>query len=264
MSTTSTSHGAAMRTFVVVALSLLVFVAGGLALRRAWAPQGVFGYAVDGDTKVTYVGDGSPAARAGMQVGDIIDLRSTPLQFRHMVGLTPFTLQANQRVTFGLIHKGTRRTLALTSIPEPRGRFDAVFRVSVLVCALFFIVLGAALVLLRPSLLTWAFFIYCLSDTGFSFQTVSLLLPFPGWYISRALFHHILDVAGTVGLFVFALCFLNEPVKGWRLSALRAMPWLFAGLLGFSLFELYFLWLIGGPPGKLIGDIDFGFSTLLL
>ena len=106
----------------------------------------------------------------------------------------------------------------------------------VLVFALFFIVLGAALVLLRPSLLTWAFFIYCLSDTGFSYHNLSLLLPFPGWYISRGLFHHALDIAGTVGLLVFALCFLNEPVKGWRLSALRLVPWLFAALLVFSLF----------------------------
>ncbi len=179
MLTPSISRTAALRTFVVVALSLLVFVAGGLAIQRVWAPIGVFGYAVDGDTKVTYVGDGSPAARAGIQVGDIIDLRSTPVQFRHMVGITPFTLHASQRVTLGLIHEGVRRTVTLTSISEHRGRFDAVFRVLVLVFALFFIVLGAALVLLRPSLLTWAFFIYCLSDTGFSYHNLSLLLPFP-------------------------------------------------------------------------------------
>jgi hypothetical protein len=87
MSLHDPSKRAALRTLVVIALSLVVFVAGGLDFRRIWVPIGQLGYQLNGNDVVVYVADGSPAARAGMLAGDIVNLPSTPPQFRYMTGV---------------------------------------------------------------------------------------------------------------------------------------------------------------------------------
>lgn len=250
MSTHSPSNRAALRTFVVVALSVIVFAAGGFDLRRIWIPIGLFGYQANGDQVVMYVADGSPAAKAGMQVGDIIDLRSTPVQFRHLVSQGA-TVAAGQSATFVLIHKGASRTVTLTTIPqitEAHGYYTA-YRIAVLAVAALYIFLGATLVLLRPSLMTWGFFFYCLANAPFTFFAIEMFVPYPwpwvAWVLSWSL-----SSAGIVGLLIFALNFLNEPVRNWRLSAVRAMPWLFVGLLVFGFFWTYKWGWVGGAPGE--------------
>ncbi len=249
MSTESPSNRAALRTFVVVALSLIVLVAGGLDFRRIWIPSGDFGYAADGNDVVNYIQDGSPAAKAGMQVGDTIDFQSTPAQDRWYAAQAG-TLAAGQRVTFGLKHDGVLRNVTLTSTPQVTEHYYVAYRIAVLGVAVLYIVLGAALVLLRPSLMTWGFFLYCLANAPFTFFTATLLYPSPWPYVAYSLYW-ILYSAGVVGLLVFALCFLNEPIKGWRWSALRTMPWLFAALCIFGVYFTYHWGWVGGPPGEL-------------
>jgi hypothetical protein len=249
MSTDSPSNRAAVRTFVVVALSLIVLVAGGLDFQRIWFPIGEFGYAADGNDVVNYVKDGSPAAKAGMQVGDIIDLQSTPAQYRWYAVQTG-TLAAGQSVTFGLKHNGVLRSVTLTSTPQVTEHYYVAYRIAVLGVAVLYIVLGAALVLLRPSLMTWGFFLYCLANAPFTFYTAMILYPPPWPYVAYSLYWILYNV-GVVGLLVFALCFLNEPIKGWRFSALRTMPWLFAALSIFGLYFTYHWGWVGGPPGEL-------------
>jgi len=263
MSTHSPSNRAALRAFVIVASSLLVLVAGGLDLRRIWIPLGDFGYDINGDGRVTYVEAASPAARAGMQVGDNIDLQSTPAQFRFFAAFStaPAT---GQSFAFGLIHKGVRRTIMLTATRGTYDEPDAVYRIGAFFVALLFITLGVALVWLRPSIMTWGFFVYCLSATPFTFTAVEVFFPFPWPYVANYIFLTFLFVAGDVGLLIFALCFLNEPIKGWRLSALRLMPWLFAALFIFAVFSTYqFTW-IGGPPGELLNRIFLVIRALIL
>jgi hypothetical protein len=260
MSTDSLSNRAALRTFVVVALSLLVLVAGGLDLRRIWVPIGVFGYATDGNDAVTFIEDGSPAAKAGMQVGDTIDLQSTPARFRWYVAQAG-TLASGQSVTFGLMHSGVLRIVTLTAIPQVTEHYYTAYRIAVLGVAVLYIVLGAALVLLRPSPMTWGFFLYCLANAPFTFYAITLFFPFPWPYVVYSV-SWILTTAGIVGLLVFALCFLNEPVSGWRSSALRTMPWLFATLVIFGLFFTYHWGWIGGPPGELLTRIFVGIPAL--
>jgi hypothetical protein len=260
MSTDSPSNRAALRTFVVVALSLLVLVAGGLDIRRIWIPVGVFGYATDGNDVVTYVEDGSPAAKAGMRVSDTIDLHSTPARFRWYAAQAG-TLESGQSITFGLIHDGVPRTVTLTAVPQVTEHYYTAYRIAVLGVAALYIVLGAALVLLRPSLMTWGFFLYCLANAPFTFYSISLFFPLPWPYIEYVV-QYSLSAAGIVGLLVFALCFLNEPIKGWRLSGLRTMPWVFAALFIFGLYFTYHWGWIGGPPGELLTRIYVGTAAL--
>src|ERR1700694_4505283 len=262
MATHSSSNRDAIRTFVVVALSLLVLVAGGMDFRRVWTPIGVFGFQANGDEEVIFVLDGSPAAKAGMQVGDIIDLRSTPLQSKYFA-VQAGTLTAGQSATFGVTHRGARRILTLTAIPQVTEAqpYYTVYRIAVLGVALLYIFLGAALVLLRPSLMTWGFFVYCLANAPFTFYSMALLYPFPWPYVAYAV-QWCLIAAGTIGLLVFALCFLNENVKGWRFSALRTMPWLLAALVIFGLVWVYQWGWVGGPPGELFSRVYIGIQVL--
>src|ERR1700694_1650042 len=187
MATHSSSNRDAIRTFVVVALSLLVLVAGGMDFRRIWTPIGVFGFQANGDEEVIFVLDGSPTAKAGMQVGDIIDLRSTPLQSKYFA-VQAGTLTAGQSATFGVTHRGARRILTLTAIPQVTEAqpYYTVYRIAVLGVALLYIFLGAALVLLRPSLMTWGFCVYCLANAPFTFYSMALLYPFPWPYVGDA------------------------------------------------------------------------------
>jgi hypothetical protein len=250
MSTHSPSNRAAIRTFVVVALSLVVLIAGGLDFRRIWIPIGDFGYQWSGDDVIDYVADGSPAAKAGIQVGDTIDLRLTPPQFRWYAAQAG-TLEASQSATFSLKRNGVSRLVTLTSAPQATEAYYAAYRVAVLGIAILYIALGAALVLLRPSLMTWGFFAYCLANAPFTFYAIGLYFPYPWPYVEYPLTWTLVS-AGYVGLLVFALCFLNEPLKGWRSSALRMMPWLFAALVVYGPYLTYMWGWAGGPPNGLL------------
>ncbi|HXW51374.1 MAG TPA: hypothetical protein VEJ41_05235 [Candidatus Acidoferrales bacterium] len=250
MATQGSSHRATIRAFVVVALSLLVLVAGGMDFRRIWIPIGIFGYQANGDDVVFFVQPGSPAAKSGMQVGDLLDVQTLPVGTRY-TELQGGTLEAGQSGIITFVHHGIRHVVTLTATPQVTEHYYAAYRVTVLAIAALYIFLGAALVLLRPSLMTWGFFLYCLAYCPFTFYVGALLYAFP-WPFVFFCGQLLLDNAGIVGLLVFALCFLNEPVHGWRQTALRAMPWLFVALNLFDCAYLYQWYWMGGPPGELL------------
>src|SRR5215469_1960979 len=260
MSTNSPSSRATLRGFVVVALSLLVFSAGALDMRRIWTPIGVFGYSLDGNGSVTYVKNGSPAAKAGILVGDSVDLRATAPQDRYYVA-DAGTLEAGDSITFALVHNGALRMVTLVSMPKVTESYYTAYRIAWITVAALYIILGAALVLLRPSPITWGFFFYCLANTPFTFYAITDYFPFPWPYVEFTL-QLVLITSGIVGLIVFALCFLNEPLKGWRRSALAATPWLFLALIAFDLYYLYIWGWVGGPPGELVQRTYLGINAV--
>jgi len=270
MATHSPSNRAALRAFVVVTLSLLVLMAGSLDLWRIWHPIGVFGYRLNGDEAVTLIRDGFPAAKAGMQVGDTIDLQSTPARYRFYAAAGD-TLAPGESITFGLLHKGVRRMVTLTATPqvnEQNEHLYAAYRMAAVAVAILFIILGAALVLLRPSLMTWGFFLFCLGDTPLAFAIAEVLYPFPWPYVFDTTFSQLFGrnanpgTLGIVGLLVFALSFLNDPMKRWRSWAIRLMPWLFVILCGLGTFTFYQQFWIGGPPGQLLNQIALVITAL--
>lgn len=246
---------AALRAFVVVSLALLVIFAGALDFRRIWVPIGDFGYSVDGNDRVVFVADGSPAAKAGMRAGDSIAVQSTPKQFRYAAA-DAGTPEAGQTITFGLMHNGSVRMLTMTSTTQQTEKYYAGYRIAVLAVAILYIALGAALVLHRPSLMTWGFFLYCLYGAPFTFYAVTFAFPFPWPYIVTAL-QGVLSSAGLVGLLVFALYFLNDPLRRWRNVAMRTIPWLFAAICASWLAWEYQWGWSGGPPGEIMGRAFF-------
>jgi hypothetical protein len=225
MSEHSRSNRPGIRSTVVVAVSLLAIGTSAWSLAPGWIPSGRLAFWTDTSNVVTYVTDNSPAARAGVRVGDVVDLAATPpgSRFRAWLGITE---RAGDRVTIGLVHKGSLQMVTVTSIPGPKVPWSV--RAGLFGIALLFVALGSALVLLRPSITTWGFYFYCIGNYP-NHTAAILLLPGPWDYIAYNI-DILRQFAGSVGLLIFAICFLNEPMRGTRLTALRLMSWLSIGL----------------------------------
>lgn len=118
MSTQSPSNRAALRALFVIALSLVVICFAAPDIRRLWQPFGVFGYGTNLDGVVTSIDANSPAANAGIQLGDRVDERLTPPQFRWFVVQIAVCPQPGVPVSFDLIHNGIHRTVTLIAVPE--------------------------------------------------------------------------------------------------------------------------------------------------
>jgi hypothetical protein len=102
------------------------------------------------------------------------------------------------------------------------------------VVALIFVGLGATLVLLRPGVLTWMLFLFCLrvaaSAPALAFQAY---IPTVGADLEEA-FYDVVPAVGYVSALVFAARFSNPHEDDWREWCVRCAPWLFAilGVLG--------------------------------
>ncbi|HEY9179357.1 MAG TPA: hypothetical protein VIO32_01480, partial [Candidatus Baltobacteraceae bacterium] len=99
--------------------------------------------------------------------------------------------------------------------PEPRASVGLLYYTvpgTVLRLAVYFVFLVTAvlLVLARPALLTWLFYVYCLSSGPF-YVTTTLGTLWPAWgYELMAPFAQLVTAGGVVALALFALCVPND------------------------------------------------------
>ena len=160
--------------------------------------------------------DESPAARAGVEVGDRLDLRAMrciPLDTE----LCASSLALWGGVTYVL--PGRTATLILEPhgeaparevhlVAKPRPRSVAVDIVLVLLqTAGVLVVLGAAyLVWIRPGPMTWGFFVYVMYfNPGQSFQWLAYLQQWPRAQFMQDVVFCVLQALGYAGLLLFAL-----------------------------------------------------------
>ena len=159
-----------MRVFAVV-LSVLYALAYGvptvLSLNGYYGLTGITKAGSTGTlapgADVNTVGSvvpGSPAARAGIVKGDVVAL----VEAEHL----PVVLQLFHRVTAGrptayaVTHDGRRRIVSLVPVRTPASTRDDALVIAQLVRGFLIVLMGALLVLLRPSIMTAAFFVLCL------------------------------------------------------------------------------------------------------
>jgi hypothetical protein len=239
-----------IRGCVVFVLTVVMIAANAADFRRIWIPLGVLGFSTDGNGVVTAVSDHRlPGARAGMRVGDRVDLASTPPQYRAFVYQIGYTPEPGNQVTFRLVSGRSSRDVTLTSVPQ--GPYEKAVGVTIFGVALLFILIGATVVLLRPSVMTWGFFFYCLGYAPGN-QTV-FNTAFPGLvgFYTADVFLALISLGGSVGLLVFALYFLSEPLKRWRRTILNLVPWLTVILVAFTIVQLYETNWVGSRYGEL-------------
>lgn len=194
-----------------VALALNVAAAAEL-----FAPQTTFGYRViyTKGFEVAIVDPETPAARAGIAAGDVLDFRNSTLHDR-IVGLEYQPARPGERVAFEVSHAGRTRRLQLTAgTLTPSQAQHAIFSplASFLRLTGFAYIAVALIILLRrPSRMTWGLFLYLVASTNVE------LYHFPESLAPVAAFaSDLLGVAGLVGLVIFAARFPNDGAAGWH------------------------------------------------
>jgi len=249
------SNRAALRAIVVIALSLFVICIAAPDIRRLWQPFGIFGYGTNLDGVVTSVDANSPAADAGIQLGDRVDESLTPPQFRWFVVQIAVCPQPGVPISFDLIHNGSHRTVTLIAVPEAMSNAHRVVIAIKFALTILVVAIGAVVVLLLPNPTTWGFFLFCLATMPPWVNAFFLYTPMPTRYVLLG-FAYIIVTAGSIGLLIFAFRFLREPVEGWRLFGLRTMLYAFALLLILNEWSFYQTNWFGGPPAEVLNRIQ--------
>ncbi len=182
--------------------------------------------------RVIDVDSPGPAERAGVRVGDRFDSATS---FENRLYLQSVRNSSpGQRVAFLITSKnGAPRTINLLA---ETGEWDA----SVVpeyfmwvVVDLVFVVVGSILVLLRPSVMTWAFFLYCIGTApGFVLGFYWL----PAWLVfATGGFVNALQALGLAALLVFCVRVPNDrSLGGWRYLEWIGAPLVFVSTLSCS------------------------------
>jgi hypothetical protein len=227
---------------IIIVVAVGAWMLGTLApeLRCLRAPCPATGLGVSYDGTVTDVQPHSPASAASLVPGDRI-VRPWP------EGLFRDPPPA---VTFTVSHNGGVRQVTLVPAPASWTR-DQKLRFTALVLEyLIFLIVGSAILLLRPNPMTWAFYLYCVLR-----RFGDLLFYWPGSAtVYWANFLALLALGGSTCALVaiFALRFPDDRPTGWRSVAGRvavalaiALPfaWVYA-FVRVAFFSLPSQWLI--------------------
>jgi len=238
----------------VISVAMIVIISGvnleswlGPALRPA--SYGDFG--VDTETwswRVAQVSPGSPADKAGLRIGDVIE---PPKTLRELYTLSGSAQpRVGEHVTFVAERGGKSRTLTLEAAPLQRSSPpDLIFQMAIWISSLIFLLVGTLLALVRPNKMTWGFF---LGSAAFVWSFVNassnlptdLVLPFNLFCFA------VLAPAGVTGLLVFFLRFPTNSPVGWRKKIDDLAPLIFLVL---AVFQPYWLGLpnflsVGNAP----------------
>lgn len=213
-----------VRAVIVIAMS--AWSVGTLAPRLScvWQACPQNGLLLTFDGEVENVDPDSPAAEAGIAAGDRI---RTPLP-RELSRDPPITY------TFDLEHNGGNvRRVVLAPKPTPATRGETLRLFALVVSYLVYVLVGSALLLLRPSAMTWSFYLY-----GILRRYGDLFFYWPGsaaFYWANALTYSTLGGATCALVLIFALRFPRNEVSGWRkvveriaigLAVLFSLGWL--------------------------------------
>jgi hypothetical protein len=206
-----------VRLIVVLLISLTSVALWAPDVPRVFGhPLATTGFTTNSAGVVTAVEPGSPAERSGIRAGERIDFAATTLQSRVLlVNQNLQNLFPEQQFPVSVIHSGRPATVMVSSNPEtardtatvlPRIAFDVLLLAA-----------GVALVLLRPTKATWAFFILTAFNPGLPINAVIWFGP-PVYQIAMTILTGpaFATLSGLAAL-VFALYLLvGTPIPHWR------------------------------------------------
>ena len=173
--------------------------------------------------QVVNVDPGSPAARAGVREGDELVTRE---QFSDEM-LAFENPRAGDRGTFTLKHPDGRvYSVTLRAIPVPGfGTWDRITGVLGILPATVFLIVGFALVFLRPSVMTWSFYATGIGyfSTASSFEYFSTLLPHGAFAVLAFVLYTFFGSFAVLPLLPFVLRFPNDRLTGFSPTFERAV-----------------------------------------
>lgn len=197
----------------VVAVVFIAFI--GLAntlpdISLAWHPFSDFGMQLDSAATVIGVDAGKSAGRAGVRPGDSIDLGATPLSSRQYVTTGFAAAPEGKRAVFAFTGPGGARHVELVAEPRGRSLVDNLTNSLLMLTFGSMISIAAALVLLRPSKMTWAFFLFA-AFTGIQSTVSMAYLPMWAFFADTLIWS--LSAVGEVGAAVVLGLSLNSMHK---------------------------------------------------
>ena len=207
------SRGALVLVTLFVVVIYYVPV-GHVDFAENWG-EGTFGIDLPGRaTTVLHVDPGSPADRAGVRPGDLLldgGNRETYSRVR-----APYAGE-RERLTFQ--RNGSTFTITLTALPAPHfGLLQRIGGILAYLPATVFLVVAFVLVLLRPSIMSWAFYVFAVGYFGTSpaFMYWSHVLSPWGYDALIFLFSTVFGPWSVLPLLPFVLRFPNGDALGWR------------------------------------------------
>lgn len=198
--------------------ALLVFVAAAVfalnlaATVQLFAGDYSFGYDLTyvGNYRVERVYPGSPASDARIAPGDHLRFTESSLHDR-VLGLDYARPRAGETIMLQVEHGGSARTVTLGARHISSAAEQLLPSAAIAHLAGFaYIFVALAIVMRRPSRMTWGLFLYLLSAS----EIEHLRAQLPIFLVAR-LFYDVVAVAGPVGLIVFAARFPNDDSSGW-------------------------------------------------
>lgn len=186
------------------------------ALAERFEPETTFGYQLTytNGFEVAEVDPATAAARAGIAVGNYLDFTKSKLHDR-ILGMYYQPARPGEPATFTVVALQGSRIVTLRAAPVTPGESGkALFSPlgSFLRLAGFAYIAVALIILLRrPTRMTWGLFLYLISATDVTlYRFPDAIFPFMQ-FVSD-----LLDIAGPIGLIVFATRFPNDRAVGWR------------------------------------------------
>ncbi len=214
-----------LRAAIVIGLSVLVI---GLTLPNAFLPSGGnMRIGIDTHYDVRSVPAGSVPDRAGLRVGDHIEPQSLSVVGR-LLFLGRYLLLSGDTVKFVVDRGGRPVDIAIheSSAGTTNLGVSIVKRSS----ATLFIIVAAVLLLLRPSVMLWGFFLYALGSAQGGSVLAESVGPQAGVITNLILFGVVYSIIGPIGLLLFATHFPERSRDGWRRWIERYIP-LIAGVI---------------------------------
>jgi GAF domain-containing protein len=197
-----------------------------------WHPFGTFGFEANVNARITHVYPGLPADRAGVRVGDTIVKASGPLAARSVFASYGVAIAGATASYLIRSPNGDVRMVRLTAVAFPRTLVDNVTDVIFILSYVAFIAIAAVLLLMRPSLSTWAFYLYAVGQISLS--TVVACFP-QAVYVGAVFYASLAWVVSSLALVLFALSFPDNALRGWRRTVFIAAACCAAAVLTLTL-----------------------------
>jgi hypothetical protein len=189
---------------------------------------------------------GSPAAIAGIQPGDRVVAPSRDTLWARIN--TPY-VGDTEAVRF--VRNGVGRTVMLTAVPVPGfGTPQRIGGFLALIPPTVFLIVAFMLVFLRPSIMSWSFYLFAVGYFGTlpAFGYWSHILPNDVFRILTFFFTVVFGSWSVLPLLPFVLRFPNGDLRGWRHKIDKFVWLLLAVSFGFCAYEWTIVQATSIPP----------------
>jgi len=207
----------------VVAVAIVVSIQLAPEFRWVFVPTygGDWGFSIDSRLSIDGVTPASPADKAGIKVGDIVG-RDIPLRGREILW-GPGVAYPGERLTVDVERGGKRRVLTLIATTGQLSGADALSWAILLVTVTISFIVGALLALIKPSKMTWGFYLFTIAAIWLP-PGGPQYIP-PGWMTAYIwLWGCVIVPAGLLGYVMFCLRFPNDSVTSWQRIVETLLP----------------------------------------